>query len=158
MTRRPLVLVFAAAGAVLIGACGGGGHEGHTSTGASGGATRTVRIDMVDIAFSPKDVDVKADETVRFVFTNKGNLKHDAFLGDEAAQQAHEHDMHHDGEMHHGGGDQPGRQGIRSITRIGNFEAGQDVQPVARRTRERDVRGKSGHHGDQHCQSSDIGE
>jgi uncharacterized cupredoxin-like copper-binding protein len=55
---------------------------------------RTVEIDMVDIAFEPDSVDVETGETVRFVFTNKGDVVHDAFIGDEAAQEEHEAEMH----------------------------------------------------------------
>lgn len=54
---------------------------------------RVVEIDMVDIDYEPDAVDVQEGETVRFVFTNEGAIKHDAFVGDEAAQDAHEDEM-----------------------------------------------------------------
>ena len=61
---------------------------------------------MRDIAYSPTAVTVKKGETVRFVFTNRGKLPHDAFVGDNAAQAAHEKKMRAaDGEHgEHGGG------------------------------------------------------
>src|SRR3546814_9470160 len=52
-------------------------------------ADRTVEVDMVDIAFEPETIDVAAGETVRFVFTNSGEVAHDAFIGDDTAQDDH---------------------------------------------------------------------
>jgi uncharacterized cupredoxin-like copper-binding protein len=72
---------------VLVG-CGSGGDQP-----SAAGADRTVEIEMRDIAFSPGSVDVRAGERVRFVFTNTGQVTHDAFLGDGAAQDAHEQQM-----------------------------------------------------------------
>jgi uncharacterized cupredoxin-like copper-binding protein len=86
--RLTVVLVLIA----LAGAACGGGHSGHTSSGASTGA-KTVTIEMRDIAYSPDAVTVKRGETVRFVFANRGTAPHDAFIGDEAAQAAHEKEM-----------------------------------------------------------------
>jgi uncharacterized cupredoxin-like copper-binding protein len=48
---------------------------------------------MTELAFSPATLDVKVGETISFVFTNKGKLQHDAFLGDKAAQEDHEKEM-----------------------------------------------------------------
>ena len=48
---------------------------------------------MTELAFSPATLDVKVGETINFVFTNNGNLQHDAFLGDKAAQEDHEKEM-----------------------------------------------------------------
>ena len=83
--RRVLGLVAAV---VLLGGCGGGGHESH-----GGSANRVVNVTMRDIAFDPATVEVKAGETVRFVFHNEGQIRHDAFIGDEAAQAEHEKEM-----------------------------------------------------------------
>lgn len=91
MTRSTTIRLTAAAVALAgltLGACGG---DDAGDTGASG--TRTIEIEMRDIAFSPAQVDVRAGETVRFVFTNEGKLKHDAFIGDETAQTEHEMQM-----------------------------------------------------------------
>lgn len=73
---------------LVLAACG----DDDDASGDAG--PRTVEIDMVDIAFEPDSVDVEVGETVRFVFTNKGDVVHDAFIGDEAAQEAHEAEMH----------------------------------------------------------------
>jgi uncharacterized cupredoxin-like copper-binding protein len=67
-------------------------------------ATRTIEIDMVDIAFEPEELDVEQGETVRFVFTNTGEVAHDAFIGDEAAQDDHEQEMRDAAKDEHGGG------------------------------------------------------
>jgi uncharacterized cupredoxin-like copper-binding protein len=89
--------------------CGGGSHEGHESmshgseTGSGSGSIRTVDVTMRDTMFDPPAVSVKDGETVTIVFHNEGKIRHDAFLGDEAAQAEHEKKMggdsmggHHD--------------------------------------------------------------
>lgn len=76
-------------GALALAACGGGDDNDNAATSG----TRTVNIEMRDIAYSPNTVDVKAGETVRFVFHNKGKVRHDAFIGDEQAQEDHEMEM-----------------------------------------------------------------
>nr|WP_314482003.1 cupredoxin family protein [uncultured Pseudomonas sp.] len=64
---------------------------GHPAPAAS--ATRTVEVDMSDIAFSPKSLDVKAGETVRFVLVNKGQLLHEFNLGHAAMHTEHQKEM-----------------------------------------------------------------
>ena len=81
---------------VTVAACGG--DDGTGSDGAD--ASRTIEVDMVDIAFEPSDIEVGAGETVRFVFTNTGDIPHDAFVGDADAQAEHAADMADE----HGGG------------------------------------------------------
>jgi uncharacterized cupredoxin-like copper-binding protein len=56
-------------------------------------ATRTVEVVLQDISFSPKAIDVKAGETVRFVLVNKGQLLHEFNLGDAAMHAAHQQEM-----------------------------------------------------------------
>ena len=82
---------------VLLAACG----SEDTSTGAGAGADRTIDVEMRDIAFSPTSVDVRVGETVRFNFKNTGQVTHDAFIGDAAAQDAHEKEMR-EGHGEHG--------------------------------------------------------
>ena len=89
---------LAAVAALALSACG---DDGDASTSADD-ATRTVEVDMVDIAFEPDTLEVAVGETVRFVFTNDGDLPHDAFVGDPAAQADHEAEMRDADE--HGGG------------------------------------------------------
>lgn len=96
MTRTTTRLVVAALaiGALTLAACG----DDDTTAGTEA-SPRTVEIDMRDIEFSPDEVDVEAGETVRFVFHNRGDVTHDAFIGDEAAQDDHEMEMRGEGEM-----------------------------------------------------------
>ena len=96
----PLRITALASTAFLLAACGDtdNGGEGRQT------ATRTIEIDMVDIAFEPDEVNVEQGETIRFVFTNTGEVTHDAFIGDEAAQADHEQEMRDAARDEHGGG------------------------------------------------------
>lgn len=88
---RPLLTAAAAAIFLVAAACGGDDGE----KGAAGGeADRTVEIEMVDIAFKPNQLSVKAGETIRFVFPNRGEIEHEAVIGDEEAQAAHKEGVH----------------------------------------------------------------
>lgn len=101
------ILALAAALTLLGGACGGGsGDEGEGATADDG--TRTVGITMRDIAFDPAELTVTKGEQVRFVFRNEGKLVHDAFVGDEAAQDDHERDVREAEAA--GGGDRHGHE------------------------------------------------
>lgn len=89
----------------LVAALASCGDDDAADSGSGSDAARTVEIEMVDIAFEPDTVEVEAGETIRFVFTNNGTVMHDAFIGDEAAQEEHGREMRDaesDGE--HGGG------------------------------------------------------
>ena len=103
-TTSNLAIAVLAVGALTLAACGDTG----TTTGTAS-EPRTVNIDMRDIEFSPDQVNVEAGETVRFVFHNKGAVTHDAFIGDEAAQDDHEMEMREMGGMGEGedGGHDP---------------------------------------------------
>jgi uncharacterized cupredoxin-like copper-binding protein len=56
-------------------------------------ATRSVEVVMGDMSFTPKAIDIKAGETVRFVLVNKGQLLHEFNLGDSAMHAKHQQDM-----------------------------------------------------------------
>lgn len=100
MILRPLkTMALTGSAVLLLAACGdtdGGGSES--------GATRTIEVDMVDMAFEPDHLEVERGETIRFVFANTGAVAHDAFIGDEAAQADHEQEMRDAAEDEHGGG------------------------------------------------------
>ena len=95
-------IVAAALVALLATACGGGNDK------AGSAPTRNVDIDMEDIAFRPATFTAQRGERVRFVFHNRGQIVHDAFIGGPGAQADHErkmreagdgdHDMHGDGD------------------------------------------------------------
>lgn len=99
MSRIPIRLITAVlvVTAFALAACGD--DDDTDSAVGTESAPRTVDIDMMDIEFSPDEVNVQAGETVRFVFQNKGAIAHDAFLGDEAAQEEHEMEMREMGGM-----------------------------------------------------------
>ena len=98
--RTPLL---AAALALALVAAGCGSDD--NASGIDPESARTIEIAMQDNKYVPATVSVEAGETVRFVFTNNGEVTHDAFIGDEAAQDDHEEEMN--GEMggEHGMGD-----------------------------------------------------
>lgn len=54
---------------------------------------REVPIEMTDSKFTPDTVDVKVGETVKLLFTNRGAIRHEAVIGDEATQIANEQQM-----------------------------------------------------------------
>jgi uncharacterized cupredoxin-like copper-binding protein len=121
------ILMAAAVLAVVVAACGG---NGKTSEAVP---SRTIDIDMVDIAFQPKAIQVERGATVRFVFHNRGKTAHDAFIGDAKAQADHEQEMREAGGahgMHHGKAKgitvKPGQTGrlIHSFDEAGTVEIG----------------------------------
>jgi len=89
--------------ALVAAACGADGDD--DTAGGDDAEVRTVEVDMVDIAFEPDRLEVNAGETVRFVFTNRGEVAHDAFIGGADAQADHEAEMREaDSDDGHGGG------------------------------------------------------
>ncbi|QIH09304.1 MULTISPECIES: cupredoxin family protein [unclassified Pseudomonas] len=56
-------------------------------------ATRSIEVVMGDMSFTPKALEVKAGETVRFVLVNKGQLLHEFNLGDSAMHARHQQEM-----------------------------------------------------------------
>lgn len=64
-----------------------------------------VAIEMIDIAYRTDDLVFSAGETVKFVFTNRGVVAHEAVVGDLHAQEDHEEVMSGGGgHGGHGGG------------------------------------------------------
>jgi uncharacterized cupredoxin-like copper-binding protein len=57
------------------------------------GTTRTVMIKIIDNAYEPESVQVKAGETVRFVLTNTGQLLHEFNIGTAAMHAEHQKEM-----------------------------------------------------------------
>jgi uncharacterized cupredoxin-like copper-binding protein len=87
----------------LLAACGS--DDDSSTAGNENGDARTVEVDMVDIAFEPDTLEIARGETVRFVFTNTGEVAHDAFIGDQDDQAGHEAEMREaDDDEGHGGG------------------------------------------------------
>lgn len=92
-TMKPTALIAVVAFGLLATACG----DGATSGDATPETSRTIEIEMQDNRYLPDTIDVADGETVRLVFTNAGAVDHDAYIGDEAAQDDHEAEM--SGEM-----------------------------------------------------------
>jgi len=82
-----LVGVLAVAGLVLAGCANDTNH----ADGAT--ADRMIEVTMRDNRFEPSSISIKEGETVRFRFTNRGELGHEALVGDEDAQVAHSKEM-----------------------------------------------------------------
>ena len=98
--------VIALASTAAFGAgkhAGGHGHdEAIGKPGSASKATRTVNVDMTDgMRFNPSSIDVKQGETVRFVVTNSGKLKHELVLGTEKELKEHYEVMKKNPEMEH---------------------------------------------------------
>ena len=84
---------------------GGHGHDADADIGKPGiaaNATRTVIVDMSDtMRFTPADISVKQNETVRFIVKNSGALKHELVLGTEKELKEHYEVMKKNPEMEH---------------------------------------------------------
>jgi len=52
-----------------------------------------VDVEMTSFAFAPRQIRVRAGATIRFRFHNAANVVHEAFIGDQAAQDGHDADM-----------------------------------------------------------------
>lgn len=124
---RRLLLLLVVPLLVVLGACGSGDEAPAV---APAGEDRTVEVEMRDIAFAPTAIDVRAGEKVRFVFKNNGQVTHDAFIGDQAAQDAHGREMR-EGHGGHGAGSgavtvAPGKSGqlVYSFDRPGQILLG----------------------------------
>lgn len=94
--------------AVLVAAgCSTAGGDDPSAAGRS----KVVTVDMTDNAFRPGRIEVAEGDEVVFRFVNQGRLVHEAFIGDEAAQDDHAREMagggaHHAG-MHTDGAEAP---------------------------------------------------
>ncbi|MDU9390348.1 cupredoxin family protein [Pseudomonas sp. zfem002] len=60
---------------------------------AAAKATRTIEVTLGDMYFEPRNIEVKAGETVRFVVINKGQVAHEFNLGDAAMHAEHQKQM-----------------------------------------------------------------
>lgn len=88
MRPRHLMIATTAVLTLTAAACGD-----DSSSPSAGSATRTIKVEMVDIGYKPTSLQVKTGETIRFEFTNNGKVEHDAVIGDDMQQAAHEEEM-----------------------------------------------------------------
>ena len=84
-----ITLIFGATAIASV----GHGKEDIGQPGVSSKVTRTVEVEMGDVFFKPKSIDVKPGETVRFVLRNEGSLLHEFNIGKAAAHAAHQKEM-----------------------------------------------------------------
>ena len=95
--KNKLITPVIAAITLLFGATAmasaGHGKEDIGQPGVASEVTRTVDVEMGDIFFKTKNIDVKPGETVRFVLHNKGALLHEFNIGQAAAHAAHQKEM-----------------------------------------------------------------
>lgn len=81
-----------------------GNHAGDHSHGADSSVvgqpgqasqvTRTIQVEMSDsMVFSPSSIQVKAGQTIKFVLTNGGKVKHEFVLGTEKDLKDHYQQM-----------------------------------------------------------------
>ena len=99
------LVAVAATGALAAGTHAGGHDNSEDAIGKPGvvaNVTRTVKVDMSDaMRFTPARIDVKQNQTVRFLITNSGKTKHELVLGTEQALKAHYELMKKNPEMEH---------------------------------------------------------
>ena len=107
MTRPRSLWIIALASLVglVAAACGTAGVPSPTPTATpeqspSTGITE-IAVSLSDaFAIEPASMTVKAGSTVRFMLTNDGVIEHEFYVGDAAAQDAHEAEMQAGGMRH----------------------------------------------------------
>lgn len=70
------------------------GAHGHddSAAGRPGNArkiSRTIKIGALDIKYDKPEIKVRAGETIKFVLTNAGKLRHEFMIGDAEEQREH---------------------------------------------------------------------
>lgn len=92
-------LALAPALVLVVAACSGGGSTPSTSaaaspTSAASTAAQRIEVKLTDsLRMEPAEMTVKVGQPVTFVVTNTGAIEHEFYVGDEAAQDAHEQEM-----------------------------------------------------------------
>jgi uncharacterized cupredoxin-like copper-binding protein len=144
MNTTAFLNAFAAALAIASAAAQAHGDEDHAKTDAAhhddhaaalgkpgdpAKVDRTVAITMRDdMRFTPSSVSAKKGETIRFVLTNEGKLKHEMVLGTLAELKEHAALMRKFPEMEHADPNQasvaPGKTGelVWQFTKAGTFD------------------------------------
>ena len=114
----------------------GAGHETSPAgePGKASRVSRTIQVRMLDsMRFEPSMIQVKSGETVKFLVTNAGKLRHEFGIGTAEEQAAHAEMMLADPDMKHEDGNvisvAPGKVGalIWHFGAAGEYEAGCQV-------------------------------
>jgi len=137
MTRR-LVMVLAGLALAATQALADGKHAGHSAERPYGKAgdkkkvTRTIEVGMSDaMRFTPAEITIKRGETIRFVASNTGKVKHELVLGTMKELKEHAEAMKKHPGMEHDEEDnavevEPGKRGelVWRFTKAGSFSFG----------------------------------
>jgi uncharacterized cupredoxin-like copper-binding protein len=104
MRHKRALSALIVATALTAAACGSG-EDANSAT-----ESKSIEVTMTDNEFTPSSFEVEAGQEVTFRFTNDGSVDHEAIVGNEAEQAAHEADMSGDDGggmdgMDHGGSD-----------------------------------------------------
>ena len=109
------------------------GNHAHSPAGQPGDAakaTKTIAVKMLDtMRFVPSEIQVKPGQTVKFVVTNTGKIRHEFGIGTRDQQKAHAEMMLADPEMKHEDGSviavEPGetKQLVWRFGKPGTYEA-----------------------------------
>ena len=83
-----------------------GAHGEHFAYGSPGNETDVTRVVEVrafdDLRFTPSKLEVRRGETVRFLVSNAGRVRHEFSIGDRAGQREHARLMREHPGMVHG--------------------------------------------------------
>ena len=108
-----------------------GGHDDEAigKPGVAAKVSRTIRVDMTDaMRFSASNIAVKQGETIRFIASNSGKVKHEMVLGTEKELKEHYEVMKKNPEMEHADANMvtvaPGKSGeiIWQFTKAGKVD------------------------------------
>ena len=96
-----LITLSLSSGAFAAGKHRGGhgathGHGGEAHIGNPGNAadvSRTITVTMTDNRYSPKNIEVKKGETIRFVLKNNSDFVHEFNIGTAKMHKAHQKEM-----------------------------------------------------------------
>lgn len=90
-------LALASAAVLLVAACSSGAAPAASppsQSPAGDAAAQTVEVKLSDaLRIDPATMTFRAGQAVHFVITNTGTTNHEFYLGDEAAQMAHDGEM-----------------------------------------------------------------
>lgn len=89
MSTRPILRLAPLAVLLLLAAA----CSSNSTSASTASSARTVKVTMRDLSFSPSTFTAKAGETVTFSFHNEGKVTHEALIGTDAQQEAHEGSM-----------------------------------------------------------------
>ena len=136
--KNQFTIKFIAAYAMLVSANAvfsqhshSGGHDDAAigKPGIAAKVSRTIKVDMTDaMRFSASNIAVKQGETIRFVASNSGKVKHEMVLGTEKELEEHYEVMKKNPEMEHADANMvtvaPGKTGeiIWQFTKAGKVD------------------------------------